>query len=140
RMAMKTHKHVEAEHHDTQESEPPRRWPFWRVLLFSALSALLAGLVASLLAVVLMGVLRIFFGVPTPVELFGQFFLKRINVNTFIQLLLTYKNDPKTGPLGLALLSMVCVGMALGLLYALLARVQQPVQRLRPGRREWLIA
>ena len=57
---MKRHKHVEPEHRDTQASEPPRSWLFWRMLLPSALSALLAGLVASLLAIVLMGILRIF--------------------------------------------------------------------------------
>ncbi len=136
----KTHKKIAAEHADTEAREPSRRWPPLRVLLSSALAALLAGLVASLLAVVLMGVLRIFFGVPTPVELFGQFFLKHINVNTFIQLLLTYKDNPKTGPLGLALLAMIGVGTGLGLLYALLAWVRVPVRGLRPGRREWLTA
>jgi DMSO/TMAO reductase YedYZ molybdopterin-dependent catalytic subunit len=137
---MKRHKYVEGENRYTQASEPSKAGPFWRVLLSFALPALLAGLVASLLAVVLMGVLRVFFGVPTPVELFGQFVLKHLDANTFVLLLLTYKDNPKTGPLGLALLGMVCIGTVLGLLYAQLSQVQLPVRGLRPGRREWLIA
>lgn len=118
-------------------SGPPQRW---LALVTLAGTGLAAGLLASLLTVVAMGTWRVAFGTPTPVELFGEFYLKHINVRTFIQLLSTFKDDPKTGPLGLALLGMIGVGTALGLLYALLARVQLPTHGMRPGRREWLTA
>jgi DMSO/TMAO reductase YedYZ molybdopterin-dependent catalytic subunit len=111
-----------------------------RIFVTHAWAALVAGLVASLIAVVVMGILRIICGVPTPVELFSEFYLKHINVATFIQLLGTFKDNPKTAPLGLALLSMIGAGTVLGLLYVLFVRVNLPVSGIRPGRREWLVA
>ncbi len=45
-----------------------------------------AGLLASLLAVLLMGTLRVVAGIPTPVELFGDFLLKRLDTGTFVHL------------------------------------------------------
>jgi len=99
-----------------------------------------AGLTASLFAVVLMGILRLAAGIPTPVELFGDYVLKHIPVNTFIRLLLTYGSHAKTAPLGLALLGMIGVGTALGLIYAPLAGVSYPARGYRPRRREWLAA
>src|SRR5947209_1378373 len=92
-----------------------------RTFLLSALFAPGAGLVASLLAVVLMGLLRLVVGIPTPMELFGDYVLKHINVNTFIRLLITFGPNAKTLPLGFAL-----YGTALCLAYrALLPK--QPV-------------
>jgi len=46
--------------------------------------ALPAGLIASILAVVSMGSLFFLLGTPTPVELFGDFVLKHIDVNTLL--------------------------------------------------------
>ncbi len=95
---------------------------------------------ASLLAVVLMDILRLAAGIPTPAELFGDYVLKHISVNTFIRLLLTYGSHAKTAPLGLALLGMIGAGTVLGLVYAALAGVSYPARGYRPARREWLVA
>jgi len=111
-----------------------------RTLFTTALLAPGAGLAASLMAVVLMGILRLVAGLPTPVELFGAFLLKHIDVNTFIRLLIAFSPNSKTIPLGLALLGMIAVGTVLGLLYAAIVRIQLPAQGYRPGRREWLAA
>jgi DMSO/TMAO reductase YedYZ molybdopterin-dependent catalytic subunit len=120
------------------ESAPRRPSPLrWLIM---ALAALGAGLTASLCAVVLMGILRLALGIPTPVELFGDYVLKHIPVNTFIRLLLTYKSNAKTEPLGLALLGMIGAGTVLGLVYTLLAHVSYPARGYRPRRREWLAA
>jgi hypothetical protein len=109
-------------------------------LLIAALAALGAGLSASLVVVVLMGVLRLAAGIPTPVELFGDHVLKLLSAGTFVQLLIKFAPNSKTGPLGLTLLGMIGVGTMLGLLYAAVARVIPPIKGYRPGRREWLTA
>jgi DMSO/TMAO reductase YedYZ molybdopterin-dependent catalytic subunit len=116
------------------------RYPLWLRILVAALFAPIAGLVASLAATVMMGILRLAAGIPTPVELFGDFVLKHIDVNTFIHLLERFAPHPKTTPLGLALLGMIAMGTALGWLYALLVQPQLPAWGYRPGRREWVIA
>ncbi|MBV9232159.1 MAG: hypothetical protein JOZ18_22810, partial [Chloroflexi bacterium] len=108
--------------------------------LLIALFALGAGLLASVMAVVLMGVLRLAAGIPTPVELFGDFLLKHISVDTFIRLLITFSPNSKTAPLGLALLGMIGLGTVLGLLYAVLVRVQIPVAGYQLTWRECLTA
>src|SRR6266446_2728184 len=109
-------------------------------LLIAALAALAAGLAASLMAVVLMGILRLAAGVPTPLELFGDHVLKLLSVGQFLQLLIKFGPHAKTEPLGLALLGMIGAGTALGLLYAVVLRVMLPVSGYRPTRREWLTA
>ena len=106
----------------------------------SILFAFFAGLLASLMAVVLMGILRLAAGIPTPVELFGDFTLKHIDVNTFIRLLATFSPNSKTAPLGLALLGMVALGTLLGVLYACIVRIKPPLAGYRPRRREWIVA
>jgi DMSO/TMAO reductase YedYZ molybdopterin-dependent catalytic subunit len=111
-----------------------------RAILASALLAPGAGLAASLIAAVLMGILRLGAGIPTPPELFGDYVLKHINVNTFIRLLLTFGPNAKTLPLGLALLGMIAAGTLVSLLYAALVRVPLPASGYRPGRREWITA
>ncbi|HLL78958.1 MAG TPA: molybdopterin-dependent oxidoreductase [Ktedonobacteraceae bacterium] len=112
----------------------------WNRLITSALAALGAGLVASLLAVLMMSFLRLVFGIPTPVELFGDHLLKLLPAPRFVDLLVRFSPNSKTAPLGLALLGMIALGTGLGLLYALITRARLPVQGNRPGRREWLIA
>ncbi len=121
-------------------SSPPVRYTKLRTFLLSALFASGAGLVASLLAVVLMGALRLVAGIPTPMELFGDYVLKHINVNTFIRLLITFGPNAKTLPLGFALLGMVGAGIVVSLLYAALVRVPLPASGYRPARREWIAA
>lgn len=114
-------------------SKQKKMW--WRTLFF----ALVAGLVASLVSVVCMLLLRLTAGIPTPVELFGDFVLKRLPVNRFVDLLVRFQPNPKTAPLGLTLLAMIGLGVALGPLYALLAQVAVPTAGWRPGRREWMV-
>ncbi len=103
-------------------------------------AALGAGLIASLLSVVLMGVLRITAGVPTPVELFGDHVLKLLPARTFVGLLVKFSPNSKTAPLGLALLGMIGLGTLLGLLYAILIRAKVPAASSRPALRAWLAA
>src|SRR6266567_8527591 len=111
-----------------------------RTLLVTVLLAPGAGLAASLLAVVVMGILSLVAGIPTPVDLFGDYVLKHIDVYTFIRLLNMFAPNSKTAPLGLALLAMIVVGTFLSWLYAALVRVKFPTDSYRPGRREWLTA
>ena len=111
-----------------------------QTLVASALFAPGAALLAGLLAVVLMLFLRVFAGIPTPMELFGDFALRRLDANTFVGLLLKFSPNSKTAPLGLALLGMIGLGIALGVLYAALVRLRLPVSGYRPTRREWLVA
>lgn len=125
-----------------QERPPalPRTFSRRRTIVITTLLAPGAGLAASLLSVLMMGILRVTAGIPTPVELFGDFVLKHIDVHTFIRLLRTYAPNSKTAPLGLALVSMIGLGTALSWLYAALVRIPLPTNRYRPGRREWLTA
>jgi DMSO/TMAO reductase YedYZ molybdopterin-dependent catalytic subunit len=109
-----------------------------RTVLISLPLALLAGLIAGLCAVLVMVLLRLWAGIPTPMELFGDYYLQHINVNTFMSLLLTLKGGAKTEPLGLALLAMLAIGTALGMLYAVLVRIKLPTRGYRLRRREWL--
>src|SRR6266851_5535036 len=83
-------------------------------LVVIGLCALGAGFTASLVAVVVMGILRLAAGVPTPVELFGDHVLKLLSVEAFIRLLITFGRNAKTEPLGLTLLAMIGVGTFLG--------------------------
>ena len=96
-----------------------------------------AGLAASVLAVVTMGILRLWAGIPTPVELFGDFVLKHIDVHTFVHFLVTYGPNAKTTPLGMALLAMIGLGVILGVFYGAIVRVKLPTAGLSPTKREW---
>lgn len=111
-----------------------------RRLLVSAFAALGAGLAASLSTVVLMGVLRLAAGVPTPVELFGDHVLKLIPAARFVDFLAKFSPHSKTAPLGLTLLGMIGLGTLLGLLYAAIVRLKLPARGYRPALREWLVA
>jgi DMSO/TMAO reductase YedYZ molybdopterin-dependent catalytic subunit len=105
--------------------------------LFSALGA---GLVASLTSVVVMLILRVAAGIPTPVELFGDHLLKLLPAPRFVDMLVFFSPHSKTTPLGLALLGMIGLGTALGLLYAAIVRIELPARSYRPSTREWLTA
>ena len=115
---------------------PARRRLKWFVL--NVLSAFVAGFVAALVSVICMLLLRLLVGIPTPVELFGDFVLKKLPVHRFVDLLILFSPNSKTAPLGLTLLGMLAVGCLLGLLYAAITRPRVPVASLRPVRREWL--
>jgi DMSO/TMAO reductase YedYZ molybdopterin-dependent catalytic subunit len=104
------------------------------------LCAVGAGLVATLLAVVVIGILRLLVGIATPVELFGDYVLKHMDVHTFIRFLRMFQPNPKTTPLGLALLGMIGIGTMLALPYAALLRLKLPLTSKWLARREWLIA
>ncbi len=108
-------------------------------MLVSLVSGLGAGLVAALVSVVCMLILRLAAGIPTPVELFGDFILKKLQAGVFVEMLIRFQPHPKTAPLGLTLLAMLGVGTALGLLYALLVHLKLPATGYRPARREWLL-
>lgn len=120
--------------------EVARSYSLLRTLLLSALYALGAGVFASIVAIVCMGILRLQLGVPTPPELFGDYVLKHIDTSTFIRLLATFAPNSKTAPLGLALLGMFGIGSVLGWLYAGLVRLRLPVNGYRPTRSEWTVA
>jgi DMSO/TMAO reductase YedYZ molybdopterin-dependent catalytic subunit len=134
-----TEKSASGENRQPSSSVRTRR-PRGIQLLIATLAALGAGLTASLMAVVLMGLLRLVAGVPTPVELFGDHVLKLLDANTFVLLLITFSPNSKTGPLGLTLLGMIGVGTLLGVLYAAVVRIMLPATGYRPKRREWLTA
>ncbi len=123
-----------------ETSTSPSTRFFARPLVARALAALGAGLLASLLTVVLMGILRLVAGIPTPVELFGDHVLKLIPAAYFVGILVAFAPNSKTIPLGLALLGMIGFGTVLGLLYAAIVRGILPAKGYRPSRREWLTA
>src|SRR5436305_7833191 len=118
----------------------PQSYSRRKALLIAALLAPGAGLVASLVAVMIMGVLYFALGAPAPIILFGDYVLKHLDVDTFVRLLITFGVNAKKTPLGLALLGMIAVGTALSWLYAALVRVPLPASSVRPGKREGLTA
>ncbi|HEV2461922.1 MAG TPA: hypothetical protein VGS80_26500, partial [Ktedonobacterales bacterium] len=101
---------------------------------------LLAGLLGSLAAVVVMLVLRLTAGTLTPPELLGERILPHLTTGQFIQLLVDFAPHSKTAPLGLTLLGQVAIGTLLVPLYELLARVPERPRDFLPGWREWIAA
>ena len=125
---------------DTTQTVGLVRYSRTRTLLLSGISVLVAGLVASLVTTCVMGILRLAAGIATPVELFGDFLLKRLDANTFVGFLIRFAPNSKTAPLGLTLLAMIAIGTVLSLVYAVLVRIPLPTNRYRPTRQEWLTA
>lgn len=120
--------------------EPPRRMPKRRRalgLLGRVGISLVAGLLGSLAAIVIMGVLRLTVGAPTLPELLGERILLSLNASTFVSLLVRFAPDSKTSPLGLTLLGQFLIGILLG--PALHLAVGKQDGRW-PGRRAWLTA
>jgi DMSO/TMAO reductase YedYZ molybdopterin-dependent catalytic subunit len=109
-------------------------------IIVSSVVALCAGLVASLTSVLLMGILRLAVGVPSPVELFGDRVLKLMQAGPFVDFLIRFGSHAKTYPLGLAILGMIGLGSVVGVLYAMIARIKLPASGYRPARGEWLTA
>ncbi len=102
--------------------------------------ALLAGLLGSLAALLVMGVLRLWWGTLTPPELVGERLLPLIPADQFVALLARFKPNPKTEPLGLALLGQVVLGVLIALPFAYFARPTQNAATHWPHRRGWLTA
>jgi DMSO/TMAO reductase YedYZ molybdopterin-dependent catalytic subunit len=124
---------------DNPPPTPPVFGGWWKKWLWSTFFALVAGLVAALVSVVSMLTLRLVAGIPTPVELFGDFILKHLYVYTFVNMEIHFQPNPKLTPLGLTLLAMIALGAVLGPLYALLVRLPVPVAGQRPEQREWQV-
>lgn len=101
---------------------------------------LVAGLLGSLAAVVVMVALRLTWGTPTPPELVGERILPQLTAGQFVMLLIQFEPHPKTGPLFLALLGQVAVGILLAPLYERIAHVPAVPAGRWPSRRAWLIA
>jgi DMSO/TMAO reductase YedYZ molybdopterin-dependent catalytic subunit len=122
-------------------------WRSARHVAWHAGLALLAGLLGSVVAVVVMGALRLWWGTLTPPELVGERILPLLSVDQFVALLIRYAPNSKTGPLSQALLGQVVSGVLLGGAYAVVvwraggmpAAREGRVSRL-PGRRAWRIA
>ena len=114
--------------------------PHRKAVLLTTLAALGAGLVASLTSVLVMFILRMVTGIPTPIELFGDHLLKLLPAPRFVDMLIYFSPHSKTTPLGLALLGMIGLGTLLGLLYSAIVRIKLPAGGYRPGLREWMIA
>jgi DMSO/TMAO reductase YedYZ molybdopterin-dependent catalytic subunit len=81
---------------------------------------LLAGFLGSLAAITVMAILRVTVGTPTPPELVGERLLPLMSADQFVSLLIRFQPHPKTGPLALALLGMLIIGIIFGPLYATL--------------------
>lgn len=109
--------------------------------LRSDVPALAAGALGALSATVVMGLLRVTIGTPTPPELLGDRILPLLNTGQFIQLLVTFAPHQKTGPLALTLLGQLVAGVLIAPLYTRVARLHDlPLARRLPDRRGWLAA
>jgi DMSO/TMAO reductase YedYZ molybdopterin-dependent catalytic subunit len=122
-------------------------WPSALNFVRHAGLALLAGLLGSVVAVVVMGALRLWWGTLTPPELVGERILPLLPVDQFVTLLIRYAPNSKTGPLSQALLGQVVIGALLGGAYALAVwRVGGVREEMvgqhswLPSRRAWLVA
>jgi DMSO/TMAO reductase YedYZ molybdopterin-dependent catalytic subunit len=122
-------------------------WPSARRVARHAGLALLAGLVGSVIAVVVMGALRLWWGTLTLPELLGERILPLLSVDQFVALLIRYAPNSKTGPLSQALLGQMVIGVLLGGVYAVVVwraggMREAQVERTSwlPGRRAWLVA
>jgi DMSO/TMAO reductase YedYZ molybdopterin-dependent catalytic subunit len=99
---------------------------------------LLGGLLGSVVAVVVMGALRLWWGTLTPPELVGERILPLLPADQFVALLIRYQPNPKTGPLGQALLGQVVIGVLLGGAYVVAVWRAGGVRKLGAGRAPWL--
>jgi DMSO/TMAO reductase YedYZ molybdopterin-dependent catalytic subunit len=95
--------------------------------------ALGAGLLGSLAAALVMGLLRLWWGTPSPPELLGERLLPLLSADQFVALLIRFQPHPKTGPLGLALLGQCVIGTLLGPAYALTLHALERRRRAPPG-------
>ncbi|HEX8035878.1 MAG TPA: molybdopterin-dependent oxidoreductase, partial [Ktedonobacterales bacterium] len=101
---------------------------------------LLAGVIGSLFAIAVMIALRLLWGAPTAPELVGELILPRMSAGQFVALLIRFQPYPKTGPLGLALISQFVLGVLIAPVFLLAARVREQRASRLPGKRGWLVA
>ncbi|HEY7092324.1 MAG TPA: molybdopterin-dependent oxidoreductase [Ktedonobacterales bacterium] len=113
-------------------------WPSALKFTRHASLALLAGLLGSVVAVVVMGALRLWWGTLTPPELVGERILPLLSVDQFVTLLIRYAPNSKTGPLSQALLGQAVVGVLLGGVYAIVVWRAGGMRAAREGRASWL--
>jgi DMSO/TMAO reductase YedYZ molybdopterin-dependent catalytic subunit len=123
---------------DGAELRAKAEWPSALRLARHLCFALLAGLLGSVVVVVVMGALRLWWGTPTPPELVGERILPLLSVDQFIALLIRYQPNSKTGPLSQALLGQVVIGALLGGAYALVVWKAGGMRPARTGRAPWL--
>ncbi len=102
--------------------------------------ALLVGLLGSLAAILVMGILRLTVGTPTLPELLGDRILPTLSASKFVDLLVRFAPNSKTTPLGLTLLGQGVVGILLGPLFCLAAGKALMNSAFWPGRRAWIAA
>src|SRR5690348_11509972 len=113
-------------------------WPSALRLARHAGLGLLAGLLGSVVAVVVMGALRLWWGTLTPPELVGERILPLLSVDQFVALLIRYAPNSKTGPLSQALLGQVVIGILLGGIYTVAVWRTGGMRAAREGRASWL--
>lgn len=101
---------------------------------------LVAGALGSLCAIAIMIALRLLWGAPTAPELVGELILPRMSADQFVALLIRFQPHPKTGPLGLALISQLALGILIAPAFLLAGQAgEQQASRL-PSKRGWLAA
>ncbi len=107
-----------------------------------SIPGLVAGMLGSLAAIIVMGMLRLTWGTPTLPELLGERVLPLMPADRFVWLLVMFAPDSKTSPLGLALLGQFVLGALLGPAYALAAKAHVPRVRTQhwPDRRALSVA
>jgi DMSO/TMAO reductase YedYZ molybdopterin-dependent catalytic subunit len=99
---------------------------------------LLAGLLGSLAAVVVMIAVRLLVGTPTLPETVGERILPLMTADQFVSMQIRFAPNSKTAPLFYALVGQFVIGILIGPLWALVAR---PTATGRwPGPRAWLAA
>ncbi len=101
---------------------------------------LVAGLLGSLTAILVMGILRLTVGSPSLPELLAERILLTLNANDFVSLLVKFQPNSKTTPLGLTLLGQFLIGILLGPLFYFVAGRPDGRRGFWPGRRAWITA
>ena len=129
---------VRARGGDGLRAQAQAGWPTALRLARHASLALLAGLLGSVVAVVVMGALRLAWGTLTPPELVGERVLPLLPADQFVALLIRYQPNPKTGPLSQALLGQIVIGVLLGGVYAVAVWRAGGMRATRDGRAPWL--
>jgi len=101
---------------------------------------LVAGLLGSLAAIVVMGALRLTVGAPSLPELLAERILLTLNANDFVGLLVRFQPNSKTTPLALTLLGQFLIGILIGPLLYYAAGRPDGRRGFWPGRRAWITA
>ena len=114
-----------------------------RLLTLRLTIALAAGLLGALASLIVMGILRLWWGSLTPPELVAERLLPLISAQDFVALLARFNPNPKTEPLALTLLGQVALGILIAIPLAYFARpagTSSETMSRWPTRRGWLVA